>query len=204
MVMSKLVAFGCSFTYGHGLDDCWKGDGLAGDFPSKKAWPDLLAKSLTRECVNVSYPGCSNISILNNIINYKFDKSDLVVVLWTYSDRDLIFRLNNDPINIASWMENDLVKPWALAHNSYDLEIRSWFYIHHAYHYLQSIGIKFYFSRINLKNNIPEWAQDINFLKSDIQFLRKIYPPALDGSHPGEACHREYAHLVWNEIIKTL
>jgi hypothetical protein len=204
MVMSKLVAFGCSFTYGHGLPDCWKGEGLAGDFPSKMAWPSLLAAALKKECVNASYPGCSNIGILNNVLSYDFDKDDVAVILWTYTDRDLIFYQNKSPIKIHAWIENDLLKSWSETHNSYDLEIRSWFYIHHVYHYLQNKGIKFYFLRINLKSNIPSWAKGIEFLNTDIQSLRKIYPPALDGSHPGEACHKEFSHLVWNEIIKTL
>jgi hypothetical protein len=202
--MSKIIAFGCSFTYGHGLSDCWKGNSRAGDFASKKSWPSLLANFLNKECVNLSYPGCSNIGILNSVLSYKFEENDIVVILWTYTDRDLVFQLDESPIRILVGVDSNLIRPWSEVHNTYDLEIRSWFNIHHVYHYLKNINVKFYFLRINLKNNIPDWAKQIHFLNADIQLLKKIYPPALDGEHPGEMCHQEYAHLVWNEIIKTL
>ena len=42
----KLVTFGCSYTYGHGLPDCIMAKGRAGKRPSKFAWPYLLAKKL--------------------------------------------------------------------------------------------------------------------------------------------------------------
>ena len=46
--MDRLVAFGCSYTYGHGLPDCIMAKGRAGKRPSKFAWPYLLAKKLDK------------------------------------------------------------------------------------------------------------------------------------------------------------
>ena len=53
--MDRLVAFGCSNTYGEGLPDCWvdkNGDpsrtkaGFHGPKPSKLAWPRLMANNM--------------------------------------------------------------------------------------------------------------------------------------------------------------
>lgn len=201
--VETLVTFGCSFTYGQGLPDCYNNNSPGKSY-SSFSWPVVLSKSLGLRCLNLSRPGNSNIEILNDILNYDFNYKDIVIILWTFPDRDVLFQENSNPIRMASWVDHELKQPWANVHNSFDLETRSWIYIHHAYSYLKNLGVKFYFLRVNLKSNIPDWARKIDFLEADIQKLRKIYPPALDGAHPGQECHREYAHLVWNEIIKTL
>ena len=53
--MSRLITFGDSFTYGHGLVDChvpeknWQGPN-----PSKFAWPQVLGDMLGIEVINKS------------------------------------------------------------------------------------------------------------------------------------------------------
>ena len=57
----NLVAFGCSFTYGHGLKDCVIDQINPGPNPSKYAWPTYL--SLRLKCngfENKGIPGASN------------------------------------------------------------------------------------------------------------------------------------------------
>jgi hypothetical protein len=49
----RLIAFGCSNTYGEGLEDCWIPEFRKhGPKPSKVAWPQILADKMGRECVN--------------------------------------------------------------------------------------------------------------------------------------------------------
>ena len=56
----RLITFGCSNTYGHGLPDCHVPPNEAGPNPSKVAWPQLLADRRGLECVNLGQPGGSN------------------------------------------------------------------------------------------------------------------------------------------------
>ena len=74
--MSRLVAFGCSYTYGYGLSDCHIEPNKPGPNPSKLAWPSLLANMLDLEVVNCSNIGASNIHILWRLINFDFKNDD--------------------------------------------------------------------------------------------------------------------------------
>ena len=75
--MSRLVTFGCSHTYGIGLQD-----------PSKEAWPNVLGKLLEKEkTVNKGNPGASIKEIAHTAFNFKFLPTDTVVVLWTHLNR---------------------------------------------------------------------------------------------------------------------
>tara|TARA_B100001248_G_scaffold155090_1_gene116722 strand:+ start:45199 stop:45906 length:708 start_codon:yes stop_codon:yes gene_type:complete len=106
--MDRLVAFGCSNTYGEGLPDCWIDEngnpsltkvGQHGPKPSKFAWPRLIADNLKRKCVNFAVPGASNKHILDIILHTKFVKGDIVVIMWSYFDRYCVFQ----GLNRANW-----------------------------------------------------------------------------------------------------
>jgi hypothetical protein len=121
--MDRLVAFGCSNTYGEGLPDCWVDkngdpsrtkDGYHGPKPSKLAWPRLIANNMKRKCVNFAVPGASNKHILDIILHTKFVKGDIVVIMWSYFDRYCIF-LDKDRKdwmggNIKRFLPTDLQK----------------------------------------------------------------------------------------------
>ena len=64
-----LVAFGCSFTYGHGLPDCIGEDGVSnGPTPSVLAWPNQLKTFCNFKTVdNQGEPGASNKIITKRI-----------------------------------------------------------------------------------------------------------------------------------------
>ena len=87
--MNRLLAFGCSHTYGESLPDCLPPKGFVAPMPppSQFAWPNLLAKKLNRECVNLASCGASNKQIHYNIVNTNFENDDLVLVLWTQHSR---------------------------------------------------------------------------------------------------------------------
>ena len=94
--MPRLVTFGDSFTYGHGLEDCWIADKeYPGPTPSKFAWPQHLGNMFGLEVVNKSMCGYSNIQILREIISFDLEPTDTVIVGWTYSLRDCIFSKNS-------------------------------------------------------------------------------------------------------------
>jgi hypothetical protein len=70
----RLVAAGCSFTYGLGLED-----------PVNQSWPGVLGKLLDCEVVNLGTPGAGNSYIANSILDQHATdpEFDLVVVGWS-------------------------------------------------------------------------------------------------------------------------
>ena len=66
---NRIIAFGCSLTYGEGLKDCLP-DPInlkKAKYPSKYAWPNLLSKKTNIPIINNGQPGESNKLIANNI-----------------------------------------------------------------------------------------------------------------------------------------
>tara|TARA_B100001094_G_scaffold330766_1_gene396840 strand:- start:2375 stop:3040 length:666 start_codon:yes stop_codon:yes gene_type:complete len=89
--MNNLFSFGCSLTYGYGFEDNWDSNNNRpfDFFPSKKAWPFLLANMLNYNCVNLGQCGASNKEILY-ILEQNIDRiliDDLVVIKWSFADR---------------------------------------------------------------------------------------------------------------------
>ena len=99
----RLIAFGCSFTFGHGLEDCWDENYQScGKYPSNLAWPSVLAQILKKECVNMSLPGSSNKLILSRITNFEFQKKDIAVILWSKTPRVSIFTNKDHYVNLST------------------------------------------------------------------------------------------------------
>jgi lysophospholipase L1-like esterase len=199
----RLVAFGCSNTYGHGLPDCHMPPNEHGPTYSKQAWPSLLANDLNLDLHNQGVPGASNLEILHNILHYDFKKDDIVVVMWSYVGRDMLFGKKNilgwqDIIRIGLWQTTDLSKSWRETHSREDVATRSWYYIHHATLFLASKGIKFY----NVFSGIDELIKfKPDFINKDVYHDIKIissrpYDLALDNVHPGPKTHRMIADKI--------
>ena len=89
----KLVTFGCSFTYGHGLADCVAQDGSHGPTASKRAWPSILGGLTDMQVDNASIAGSSNLMITKTIVDYsKYDKNTVVVIMWSHNNRETIYK----------------------------------------------------------------------------------------------------------------
>jgi len=100
----RIWAFGCSETFGHGLEDCYvKKDGFyeSGEEPSKFAYPQLIGDAVGKEVINLSRPGASNKHILRQIkLNQsEINKDDIVIIHWTYIERHAVF-VNDEKDNL--------------------------------------------------------------------------------------------------------
>jgi hypothetical protein len=201
--MSKLVAFGCSCTFGEALNDCIITDYNTAT-PSESAWPSVLSKLLKITCDNRSRPGSSNFQILDTILSTNIDKDDVVVVMWSYFGRDMIIDDSGNKYGFHATETSELVNAWATVHGLTDLMYRSWVYIHHAHLYLKSIGVKFYFSNVNYESKFvklkPNWAQDIVFLDTYMGRYASTNPKATDKMHPGERAHALTAYSMYSDI----
>ena len=204
--MNNIVAFGDSYTFGHGLEDCWVKNGNdygPGRVCSEHAWPSILAKDLGYNVINHSEPGLSNLAILHSILNTKFSDNSICIIMWSYPFRDMIFgskylptlELFNKKIehthrvtHVGNWMRDELSKNWILTHNNTDLIMRTWLHIHHANLYLDSLNVphyNFFVGYQTIKNHKPDY---VKILSKDI-LVDEFLDYALDNDHPGPLTH---------------
>jgi len=201
--MSRLITFGCSVTYGHGLSDCLEELNRPGPEPSKQAWPNLLATRLNKKLINTSTPGASNLEILFHILNFPFDPDDLIVILWTYPSRDMIFSVPTKEyrfpyIPLGVWHDSNLAKSWLATHTDHDLIIRSWLSINHGELYLNNNNLRnnsFFVDIHQLYDRPPEY---LKFTNINLTPLTNILASdlAIDTSHPGPIAHRNLCEFM--------
>ena len=191
----RIVAFGCSYTYGHGLPDCLDNDGHPGTNDSKLAFPALVAKKLECEYVNLGKSGSSNKEIWNDILNFNFKEGDIALVTWTYYSRFCIIKSNRTK-RINPWNEQD--KPFYMNYsNRNDLLLDFYTRLNHVNTYLQNKDIKSLNYIIeNNKEKSPEWNT------VDILGLFEKIDEAADKCHPGEHSHIVFADEIHNHIIR--
>jgi len=214
--MSRLITFGCSYTYGQGLPDCEntvvntgiKNFYINSSTSSKQGWPSILSKQLDLELVNISAPGASNFEILHNILNFKFKETDTVIIMWSHYLRDLYFR------NFLTWicskyrlgvwqkhfMVRKIVRKWIEQMNERDFNLKSWVYIHHADLYLKTKNVRYvHFPAVpdELTEHPCHYKID-NFYTQGIPLLDTV----ADG-HPGILSNNQTANLL-HEILKNV
>ena len=212
--MDRLVAFGCSYTYGHGLPDCIMAKGRAGKKPSKFAWPHLLAKKLDKELYNAGVPGASNKLIMDTVINFPFKPTDTVVILWTYLSRHCI--LSHKKLEPGSKLDNEVsVLPNGNLHTfigTYDprslMSARYYRLLHNEED--QLIMTNHYISYVRLyleKHNIPNLQTTIKKLDHPLIYdnnwndLTENYPLTSD-NHLGIEAQEELANRIHKRMTK--
>ncbi len=149
----RLITFGCSNTYGHGLPDCHIPPNKAGPNPSKFAWPQLLADRLNLECVNLGEPGGSNKLMWWKTVNFKFEPTDVVIYYATFPDRDMIINNkvgDNRTWQMGAWSSLDKrVKMFhrylAQSNSAKTWDYQSYVHIDHAHPPVLSQGVKHIF-----------------------------------------------------------
>ena len=82
--MSKFIAGGCSFTFGHELSDDEQGK-----IPSKKSWAYGLKTGPSDEYICTAHPGSGNSGIARRVFNAVANNTDIkcVVVMWSFLSR---------------------------------------------------------------------------------------------------------------------
>lgn len=195
----RLIAFGCSYTFGHGLPDCIGSDIMApGLMPSQYAYPSLIATVTNRRIINLSRPGSSNKEIAYRIQNFKFNKSDMVLLSWTHSERSMIALENS---------ESHILGPWCP-------DKKSKLYYKHFYNVEEErFTTELYYSWANLfllnkvykvintppfmvhSNNFID-IKKYNFLLSEKTILDFKVDEAGDGKHPGIRSNQNFASYI--------
>lgn len=194
--MERLIAFGCSLTFGHGLPDCFIPPKDPGINPSNMGWPSILAECLGRKCINISSPGASNKKIWYDIINFDYQQNDIVFVLWSYIERSTIIH-NNKMTFMGPWVP-DQKNYYKEFYDQHDATVMSSLFVNHANMYLRQ-------KNITTHNIIPGTRElPILTLGNDITKhipiyltdLRDYYPLALDKRHPGVEFQTAYTKKI--------
>lgn len=202
MKYKRLVAFGCSLTYGDGLDDCYDPiTKLPGEHSSRYSWPEILGNKLKIEkIINRGYSGASNKLIWKNIIDYNFNLDDLVIIMWTFPERHCIFNNETDSIHIGPWGRKISTIYYEYFYSSFDHTVDDSLRIDHINFFLQNKGITCYNSLYKKRNQLLPWCS-ASFLKTHINDHRDKFPTANDNLHPGPDAHIQIATDIYNEII---
>lgn len=206
----RLVAFGCSHTFGVGLSDVWNFKNHTPIFtqgPSKFAWPQLLADKLNIECVNLGESGASNKEIWWKILNYQPVETDIVIILWSWYDRHCIIKDQYQPnrrsiFEIGIWKNETTSKVFfKYLHHMYDMQIDFYLRCNHINQFIKNKVKLIKHSNLG-KLIINSSFNEIDFLKADMYTIMNMLPKAkaLDDSHPGIEAHKQFAIEVYNEI----
>jgi len=206
--MGRLVAFGCSLTYGHGLPDCHVPPDQPGPFPSNYAWPSIVAAKLKIGVVNKGKPAASNEFILSEVLAFPVEHSDIVVIFWSFYDRAMLYctnsRLGVIP-NSEDSFRRQLSEEYYRLHGDYDLFMQTALSISHANLFLEKKQVpvyNFYFDtglneRFTQYPDTPANSHKLNFLISEEMRI----DVALDNRHPGVKSQELIAKNMLN-IIK--
>jgi len=174
---SPLIAWGCSFTWGVGLDSPRPGFRSQ---PSRSAWPQLAADHWGVPVKNLAQPGASNLWIADQIINYEFTGSEQVAVMWTWPQRttrnlrgptlhsSASTRPEHYELVLKLWTDDDLTRIDQLFRTAARL-------------CLESRGISY--CELDVLEPQSSWAD---------------LPTALDHSHPGHRWHERIRDRVIN------
>ena len=209
----RLIAFGCSQTYGHCLPDAfvedksaWDRVGIA-DNPSKHAFPQLIGNYLDLETVNKSWPGCSNRNIWYNAVNFDFQPDDMVIFVWTLPNRSMIVRKDKTVHHLGTWPSPDKIhkayqKLTAISNSELDLEIAAFHLIDHANLYVKEKVKKVLHYKLVKANyeSMPTWTT-FEFQNSlDFIIPHTTMDYALDNQHYGIESHKSIARQMIQDL----
>lgn len=205
--MSKLFAFGCSYTYGHGLSDCIIGEHEAGPEPSKLVYVNLLAEYLNiDQVVNQAQPGKSNKWILSALEAHlnEIAPNDVVILQWSFIERHAI--LGNESkknyiksIDLGPWKKDKInTTYYKTLYHEHDHVKQTIWCINYADFLLKHRGIK------KVLHTAPPGGLDI----SEHIINKQSYwndcladngiDKADDNNHPGIKTHKLFAKKMYD------
>lgn len=196
----KLYCFGCSLTYGQGLEDCHRDISK----PSNFAWPAVLGKMLDIEVINKGDPGASNKQIWKTVVETEIQETDAVVIQWSHIDRFCRFENDDTITKIGIWRtKKDRLSNWFFK-NMYtetdmvtDLHLRA----NHIKNHLDKKNIKNFQLVVSSETYLrPIIWSDVDFLPVYLNAIRNKHPRALDKKHPGKDAQKEYAELIYEYV----
>ena len=189
--MKRLITFGCSITSGVGLPD-----------PKTQTWGAVVSNHLNLILVNKGIHGASNKLICHEVLNFNFEPSDTVIILWTYEDRYTKFFNKDKYFHFFPSFYTKLNKSYYKDfHTDYDSKFTNKLYINHILYFLTNKKLKFYFAGINYKYLNSFTEHNDNNIPVDFQYFSLRYPKASDNLHTGVQGNLAYGNKMAEEIF---
>jgi len=199
---SRLITFGCSLTFGHGLEDCYNYETREpGPNPSKFAYPNIVKDKLGfKELINLSKCGASNKYIAEQVISFDFLQNDVILIQWSFIERWhwWVDMQDNKQVHLGPWQKGKLAKDFYKYYWDEETSaIDNALVIDYTHLYLEKLDNKFY-TMIG-SNTVKAPVQHAKFLPCVFSEHRGV-DLALDKSHPGPKAHKTFAEEL---IIET-
>jgi hypothetical protein len=212
--MSKLLAFGDSFTFGNDLSD-WNDCK-----PSQLTWPALISKHYNLEYECHANPGIGNLRILESILQTNIDNS-FCIINWSWVDRFDFCSSNTEKWEtIRPTAEHSLASYYYKNfHGQYQDILSTLIYIDTAINYLLSRNNKFIMTIIDdlvFENIMPTWHNPtaVEQLQTSIKPHIKYFNgltflewakgnnfPISNRWHPLEEAHQAAFEYIKNETV---
>lgn len=198
--MSRIIIFGDSNSYGTGLDD-----------PLNQNYGYHLGLLANKEVIIEAIPGSSNTRIANAVLNFEFQRNDIVVLGWTYVCREMLANNEHDVKNFGAWISDKepINRAWLeYFYDERDLAIKSFMHMHHINLYIKEKNLKsiqFWFEELpqtfSLKGEFS-WADSI---KMDFELLSEVQHVDLTHcNHPGPKTQKIFAEYLYKNFKDML
>ena len=184
--MNRLVAFGCSLTFGIGLPDTWpyREKYVA----SSLAWPNILGNKLNLETINKGIPAAGQTEILNTILNFDFHDNDTCVIMWSYFDRLDFYKFTEPNFGHRIGPRHKSYRKILLMSDTYQIDVarRNWLVMQHCMLYLRNKKIKaVHIVCLDDKISHPNTLYKIDIFDTIQDITWNYHDKALDKIHPG-------------------
>lgn len=212
----RLVAFGCSYTQGIGLNGLDYTYSRYYDSPlesvlkvksaSKDAWPHLLADKLGLECVNLGQGGNSSKFVFQMIREFDFQETDIVVIQWPQPERHVIWQ---DGMKVDALMQiapgyGHAVNYYRHYYTTFDSCYNTAVYIENTHTYLKDKCKALYSVSYNdTKHMVENETLKATFpILADVGefFVANLSKDYCNDGHPGKTYHEDFANRMAEKI----
>ena len=213
----RLVAFGCSYTQGIGLNGLDYTYSRYYDSPiesvlkvksaSNDAWPHLLADKLDLECVNLGQGGNSSKFVFQMIREFEFQETDIVVIQWPQPERHVIWQGDIEGYNTLLQIApgyGHAVQYYRHYYTTFDACYNTAVYIENTHTYLKDKCKALYSVSYNDTEQMieNETLQATFPILADVGkfFITKLGDDICADGHPGKTYHEEFANRMAEKI----
>jgi len=213
----RLVAFGCSYTQGIGLNGLDYTYSRYYDSPiesvlkvksaSNDAWPHLLADKLDLECVNLGQGGNSSKFVFQMIREFEFQETDIVVIQWPQPERHVIWQGDIEGYNTLLQIApgyGHAVHYYRHYYTTFDACYNTALYIENTHTYLKDKCKALYSVSYNDTEQMieNETLQATFPILADVGkfFITKLGDDICADGHPGKTYHEEFANRMAEKI----
>lgn len=211
--MKRLVAFGCSHTWGDSLSEEQNGLLNKNIPPHPQSWPYVLGNLLGRETINISYPGEGNKAISHKIFNFDFKSNDIVVPLWTHVGRhSVISKINSSKVDNYSRYNYWMIERGDKITESYFKNFYT--FDDDAYQtlsFIQSVNFTLNskvqkilnsFATLEILKVVKKYSTNLSIYQTPFVEGYYKYGKGLDQRHLGSKAHEKFAHGVYEILVK--